>query len=408
MVEIFKDSPWGSRRYDTLGLAPTGGICDKEASCLAVEFGAEPKDVGAAPYPTTGFGAAYILAHEMGHSLGMKHDGKSNDCNRDGFIMSSSRETGGETKWSPCSAKTLKELVGARCLYDSPGNDGLRNGYDHQGEFQGLPGKTFGADRQCRRFLADKAAFAAMYNPDLCNSLRCKRDGERPYRAGPALDGTPCQLEEVGNVSFQPFCVAGTCLRRKRYSTERALEWSAPQRGPCTSACIKRSMGFRPTRQFCIRRNRLLCGNEMDQKVRVSHELCDDASICQGPLVEERRSHQEFATRRCSKWITGKSVEGSLGVHSDESPHHACEIYCKVEGRKVWIPALKILKAQSELSGEDEEEAFFPDGTWCHRRTDGVDLFCLDRRCQPRPGDHVEESPSVRAERAKYIEHEEY
>ena len=58
-------------------------------------------------YPTTGFSAAYILAHEVGHTLGMKHDGIEDGCDWSGFIMSRSRGKHGQTKWSPCSQAKL-------------------------------------------------------------------------------------------------------------------------------------------------------------------------------------------------------------------------------------------------------------------------------------------------------------
>ena len=58
-------------------------------------------------YPTTGFSAAYILAHEVGHTLGMKHDGIEDGCDWSGFIMSMSRGKHGQTKWSPCSQAKL-------------------------------------------------------------------------------------------------------------------------------------------------------------------------------------------------------------------------------------------------------------------------------------------------------------
>jgi hypothetical protein len=43
-------------------------------------------------------------------SLGMHHDGSQNACPKDGYIMSPSRGTSGETVWSTCSADVIRKL----------------------------------------------------------------------------------------------------------------------------------------------------------------------------------------------------------------------------------------------------------------------------------------------------------
>ena len=45
------------------------------------------------PLPSSGFNSVYVMAHEIGHNLGMFHDSDGNSCPKDGYLMSPSRGT---------------------------------------------------------------------------------------------------------------------------------------------------------------------------------------------------------------------------------------------------------------------------------------------------------------------------
>ena len=85
------------------------------------------------------------MAHELGHNLGMLHDDKAG-CARDGFIMSPTRGSTGETEWSKCSADLLREGIGHGCLLreESQAEDGL--GLDENL----LPGQIWSPAAQCQ------------------------------------------------------------------------------------------------------------------------------------------------------------------------------------------------------------------------------------------------------------------
>ena len=62
----------GRRSYATMGLAAVGGICIQNTrppyNCVIGEMGV--KDFQGKPYPSCGFTAVFVMAHEIGHNLG--------------------------------------------------------------------------------------------------------------------------------------------------------------------------------------------------------------------------------------------------------------------------------------------------------------------------------------------------
>ncbi|XP_018414982.1 PREDICTED: A disintegrin and metalloproteinase with thrombospondin motifs 20-like, partial [Nanorana parkeri] len=125
-----------SNKCDTLGLAELGTMCDPHRSCSISE--------------ENGLGAAFTIAHELGHVFNMPHD-DSSKCKEIGIknefhVMSAvlSHDTSPWT-WSKCSQKYVTEFLDTgygECLLDKP--SGRVYEFSHQ-----LPGVVYDANKQC-------------------------------------------------------------------------------------------------------------------------------------------------------------------------------------------------------------------------------------------------------------------
>ncbi|KAL7296923.1 hypothetical protein TKK_0009364 [Trichogramma kaykai] len=348
-LNLYSTEADGEKNYVTMGLARVGGVCWDDYACVITEFGVDNELTGK-PYPSAGFQSVYVAAHEIAHNLGIQHDATGNSCPKDGYIMSPSRGVQGESQWSACSRESASKIHEVKkCLLDgseseaSIGSDALQ-----QVE---LPGRRWSAKRQCEILLKNRKA-VVVESENLCRALKCQSPYEKAtFSAGPALDGTACQLDKE--------CRAGDCLDKRPISSS-------------------------------------VSNNESINELH--NGICNDAADATMACKKRRRA-EKYAGERCRTHSRqGIAVAGVQMRHESELPWRACMIFCKQTygqdsfGNDTLISLLDLQKGQAGCrhqrprdSNGNEDAAYFPDGTWCHSdRNDRLDYFCKKRRCTPK------------------------
>ncbi|NXP59253.1 ATS7 metalloproteinase, partial [Chloropsis cyanopogon] len=178
-----------NRPCETLGLSHVAGMCQPHRSCNINE--------------DTGLPLAFTVAHELGHSFGIQHDGSSNDCEPVGkrpFIMSPQLlyDTSPLT-WSRCSREYITRFLDrgwGLCLDDPPAREVL--------DFPLVPpGVLYDVGHQCRLQYGPRSTFCDGMD-SVCSTLWCTVGNTCHSKLDAAVDGTACGESK--------WCFNGECV----------------------------------------------------------------------------------------------------------------------------------------------------------------------------------------------------
>uniref|UniRef100_A0A8C5LEA2 ADAM metallopeptidase with thrombospondin type 1 motif 12 n=1 Tax=Jaculus jaculus TaxID=51337 RepID=A0A8C5LEA2_JACJA len=178
-----------NRPCETLGLSQLSGMCQPHRSCNINE--------------DSGLPLAFTIAHELGHSFGIQHDGKENDCEpvgRHPYIMSHQIQYDpAPLTWSKCSKEYITRFLDRGwgfCLDDIPKKKGLKSNVI-------APGVIYDVHHQCQLQYGPNATFCQEVE-NVCQTLWCSVKGYCRSKLDAAADGTRC--------GERKWCMAGKCI----------------------------------------------------------------------------------------------------------------------------------------------------------------------------------------------------
>ncbi|XP_037655171.1 A disintegrin and metalloproteinase with thrombospondin motifs 12 [Choloepus didactylus] len=284
-----------NRPCETLGLSHLSGMCQPHRSCNINE--------------DSGLPLAFTIAHELGHSFGIQHDGQENDCEpvgRHPYIMSRQLQYDpAPLTWSTCSKEYITRFLDrgwGSCLDDIPQKKGLKSKVI-------APGVIYDVHHQCQLQYGPNATFCQEVE-NVCQTLWCSVRGFCRSKLDAAADGTRCGEKK--------WCMAGKCITvgKKPESIPggwgRWSPWSH-----CSRTC---GAGVQSAERLCSNPEPKFGGKYCTGE-RKRYRLCN-IHPCHPDVPT-------FRQMQCSEFDTVPYKNELYRWFPVFNPAHPCELYCR-------------------------------------------------------------------------------
>ncbi|XP_045296778.1 A disintegrin and metalloproteinase with thrombospondin motifs 12 isoform X2 [Leopardus geoffroyi] len=284
-----------NRPCETLGLSHLSGMCQPHRSCNINE--------------DSGLPLAFTIAHELGHSFGIQHDGKENDCEpvgRHPYIMSRQLQYNPTPlTWSKCSKEYITRFLDRGwgfCLDDMPQKKGLKSKVI-------APGVIYDVHHQCQLQYGPNATFCQEVE-NVCQTLWCSVKGFCRSKLDAAADGTRCGEKK--------WCMAGKCITVGKKPESIAGGWGRwSSWSHCSRTC---GAGAQSAERLCNNPEPKFGGKYCTGE-RKRYRLCN-VHPC-------RPDAPTFRQMQCSEFDTVPYKNELYHWFPVFNPAHPCELYCR-------------------------------------------------------------------------------